>query len=145
MINGFPAGIDRWPEFRKTLVYALKKVYRRNATWAMNSTTEGLYRMLKDGEGRYLWDTGLDKDGVPTLLGKKVINPEGMPDIAANAFPVLFGDFASGYKIRDRSGVVIKRLVERYAEYDQTGFLLKKRVGGEVALPEAFRCLKITA
>jgi len=129
----------------KAMVYALKKVYRRNATWAMNSTTEGVYRTLKDGDGRYLWDTGLDKEGVPTLLGKKVINPEGMPDISAGNYPVLFGDFNSGYKIRDRSGIVIKRLVERYAEYDQTGFLLKKRVGGGVALPEAFRCLKISA
>lgn len=129
----------------KSMMFALKKVYRRNARWAMNSTTEGLYRQLKDGNGQYLWDPMVDKDGAPTLLGRPVINPEGMPDVAANAYPVLFGDFFSGYKIRDRSGITIKRLVERYAEYDQTAFILKKRVGGGVALAEAFRVLKIAA
>lgn len=129
----------------KTMLYALKKTYRRNATWAMNSTTEGVYRKLVDGEGRYLWDYQVAGAGAQTLLGRPVINPEGMPDIAANAFPVLLGDFRSGYKVRDRAGLTIKRLVERYAEYDQTGFLLKKRVGGQVALAEAFRVLKVAA
>jgi len=129
----------------KEMVYSLKKVYRRNATWAMNSTTEGEYRKLKDGNKQYLWDPMVDKDGAPTLLGRPVINPEGMPDVGAGTYPVIFGDFNSGYKIRDRSGLVIKRLVERYAEYDQTGFLLKKRVGGAVALAEAFQVLKVSA
>jgi HK97 family phage major capsid protein len=87
----------------------------------------------------------IDKGGKPTLLGRPVVNPEGMPDVAANAYPVLLGDFKAGYKIRDRSGVTITRLTERYAEYDQTGFMLKKRVGGGVALAEAFTCLKIDA
>jgi len=129
----------------KTMFFSLKKTYRRNATWAMNSTTEGVFRSLKDGEGRYLWDTGVIAGTAPTLMGRPMVNPEGMADIAAGAFPVLFGDFRSGYKIRDRSGLVIKRLVERYAEYDQTAFLLKKRVGGGVALAEAFVCLKVSA
>lgn len=129
----------------QTLLFSLKKAYRRNSTWAMNSTTEGVYRKLKDGEGKYLWDPAINKSGSPTLLGRPVVNPEGMPDIAASAFPVLLGDFRSGYKIRDRSGVTITRLTERYAEYDQTGFMLKKRVGAGVALAEAFVCLKISA
>lgn len=127
----------------KQALYALKKAYRRNATWAMNSTTEGEYRKLKDGEGRYLWDDKLDTAGNANLLGRSVVNPEGMPDVVAGSFPVLLGDFKSGYKVRDRSGLTITRLVERYAEYDQTGFVLKKRVGGGVALAEAFVPLKI--
>ena len=129
----------------KAMLYDLKKTYRRNSTWAMNSTTEGLYRALKDGNGNYYWDPNLYTGGKPTLLGRPVVNPEGMPDVAANAYPVLLGDFKAGYKIRDRSGVTITRLTERYAEYDQTGFMLKKRVGGGVALAEAFTCLKIDA
>jgi len=125
------------------MVYALNSKYRRNATFAMNSTTESLYRQLKDGEGKYLWQPSVQA-GVPVaLIGRPVINPEGMADVAANSYPVVIGDFRSGYKIRDRSGLVITRLVERYAEYDQTGLLLKKRVGGQVVLPEAFIPLKI--
>lgn len=139
--DGTHNGIDAL----KTMLYGLKKAYRRNATWAMNSTTEGAYRSLKDGEGRYLWDFQVAGDGAGTLLGRPVINPEAMADIAAGTYPVLLGDFRSGYKIRDRAGLTIKRLVERYAEYDQTAFILKKRVGGQVTLPEAFRCLKVSA
>lgn len=127
----------------KEMLYGLKKTYRRNATWAMNSATEGLFRQLKNGNGDYLWDPNLETDGIARLLGRPLVNPEGMADVGASAIPVMLGDFKAGYKIRDRSGLVIKRLVERYAEYDQTGFLLKKRVGGGVALPEAFACLKI--
>jgi len=127
----------------KAMFYALKKAYRRNSTWAMNSTTEGAYRQLVDGEGRYIWDPATEAAGAPTLLGRPLVNPEGMDDIAAGKYPVLLGDFMSGYKIRDRSGLTITRLVERYAEYDQTGFMLKKRVGGGVALAEAFVPLKI--
>jgi len=125
------------------MIYGLNSKYRRNATFAMNSTTESLYRQLKDGEGKYLWQPSVQA-GVPVaLIGRPVINPEGMADVAANSYPVVIGDFRSGYKIRDRSGLVITRLVERYAEYDQTGLLLKKRVGGQVVLPEAFIPLKI--
>jgi len=134
-------GIDALQE----MLYALNKKYRRNATWGMNSTTEGLYRKLVDSTGRYLWDATIVTAGANTLLGRPVVNPEGMPDVGAGAYPVILGDFRSGYKVRDRSGLVIKRLVERYAEYDQTGFILKKRVGANVALAEAFMVLKVSA
>jgi HK97 family phage major capsid protein len=125
--------------------YKIKKTYRKNGTWAFNSTTEGVIRTLKDGEGRYLWQPPVSADVPATLLGKPVINPEGMADIGANAYPIVFGDFKAGYKIRDRAGISVQRLVERYAEYDQTGFLVKKRVGGMCTLPEAFSCVKIAA
>lgn len=125
--------------------YMPKKIYRANGIWAMNSTTESIVRLLKDGEGRYLWQPSVQAGKPATLLGKTVINPEGLPDIAAGAFPIVFGDFKAGYKIRDRQGISVQRLVERYAEYDQTGFLIKKRLGGQVTLPEAFACVKIAA
>ena len=63
-------------------------------------------------------------------------------DVAADSFSIAFGDFRKGYKIRDRAGVTVQRLVEKYADYDQTGFIVKKRVGGQVVLPEAFVLLK---
>jgi HK97 family phage major capsid protein len=125
--------------------YKPKKTYRTNGTWAMNSTTESVVRKLKDGEGQYLWQPAVEAGKPATLLGKAVINPEGLADIAANAFPIIFGDFNAGFKIRDRAGLTVQRLVERYAEYDQTGFMIKKRVGGQVTLAEAFACVKIAA
>lgn len=128
-----------------TMLHSLKKTYRRNATWAMNSTTEGEVRKLKDSNGQYLWQPPVQAGGAPLLLGRPLINPEGAPDVAANSFPIALGDFRRGFKVRDRQGVTVQRLVERYAEYDQTGFIVKKRVGGQVVLPEAFAVLKVSA
>lgn len=126
-----------------TMLQSLKKTYRRNSTWAMNSTVEGDVRKLKDLNGQYLWQPPVQAGAPATLLGRPLINPEGLPDVAANSFPIVLGDFRKGYKVRDRSGVSVQRLVERYAEYDQTGFIVKKRVGGQVVIPEAFTTLKV--
>jgi len=123
--------------------YGVKKVYRRNGTWAMNSNTEEVVRKLKDGNGNYYWSPSVAAGTPATILGRPVVNPEGLPDIGANAYPIVFGDFMSGYKIRDRAGLSVKRLDERYAEYDQTAFVIKKRVGGKVTLAEAFCPIKI--
>jgi len=125
--------------------FKIKKTYRRNGVWAMNSTTEGAVRKLKDGNGQYLWQPAVDADSPNTLHGKVVKNAEGLPDIAAGAFPILFGDWFAGYKIRDRRGILVQRLVEKYAEYGQTAILVSKRLAGGVVLPEAFSCVKIAA
>lgn len=125
--------------------YKPKKTYRRNAVWMMNSTTEGVVRKLKDSDGQYLWQPMVQEGRPATLIGKPIANPEGMPDIAAGAFPIAFGDLRTGYAIRDRAGMSVQRLVEKYAEYDQTGILIKKRVGGQVIKAEAFACVKIAA
>lgn len=126
-------------------LYKPKKTYRKNGTWAFNSTTEATIRKLKDGEGRYLWQPPVQEGRPALLLGKPIVNPEGMPDIAAGTYPVAFGDFMAGYKIRDRKGLTVQRLIERYAEYEQTGFKIVARTGGMVTLAEAFGCLKIAA
>ena len=125
------------------VMYKPKKTYSRNGKWAFNSTTEAEIRKLKDGEGRYLWQPSVQADKPPMLLGKTIVNPEGMPDIAAGTYPIVFGDFMAGYKIRDRKGMTVQRLIERYAEYDQVGFKVVKRVGADVTLPEAFAPMKI--
>ncbi|SDY22975.1 phage major capsid protein [Thermoactinomyces sp. DSM 45892] len=123
--------------------YKLKKIYRRSGTWAFNSSTESVIRQIKNGNGDYVWQPPVQAGAPATLLGNSIINPEGTPDIAANSYPILFGDFRRGYRIRDRKGMTIQRLVERYAEYRQTGFLITKRVGGQVVLPESFVPIKI--
>ncbi|MDP2651653.1 MAG: phage major capsid protein [bacterium] len=128
-----------------TCMHTPKKTYRRNGTWAFNSTTEAVIRSLKDGEGRYIWQPNTQVGTPPSLLGRPIVNPEGMADIGANTYPIVFGDFNAGYKIRDRKGITMQRLVERYAEYDQVGFKVTKRTGGDAVLVEAFCPIKIAA
>ena len=127
-------------------LYKLKSTYRRNATFAFNSTIEGTIRTFKDDNGQYLWQPPVQAGDPATLLGKPVINPEGLPDGDTDGLlPIVVGDFRRGYRIRDRSGVTVQRLTERYAEYDQTGFIVKRRTGGKVVLPEAFQVVKVGA
>jgi len=82
-------------------VAALKAGYRRNAVWMMNSTTQATVRKWKDANGNYLYVPGLRAGEQDSLLGYPVRVNEDMPDIGANAFPILFGDFSRGYRIID--------------------------------------------
>ena len=76
------------------LVYALAAPYRAGASFVMNSRTAGAVRKLKDADGRHLWSDGFAAGEPARLLGYPVLIAEDMPDIAADAFPVAFGDFS---------------------------------------------------
>ena len=108
----------------------------------MNSTTEGEVRKIKNNDGDYIWQPPVTAGNPAALLGRPIINPEGMPDSNNGTLPIAVGDFRSGYKLRDRSGVTVRRLVEKYAEYNQVGFILRRRLGGQPVQPEAFRVLE---
>lgn len=125
-------------------LYSLNKSYRARASWGFNSTTEAVIRKIKDTTGQYLWQPPVQAGAPASLLGKPITNPEGMADIAANAYPIVVGDF-SEYRIVDRAGMRVTRLTERYAEYSQTGFMVVKRVGGKPVKSEAFTPVKIAA
>lgn len=120
----------------------LKQKYRRRATFVFNSNTERVLRTSKDSNGMYLWNLRGSLGEIDTILNKPYAVAEGMPDIAANSFPVVVGDL-SRYWVRDRSGVVVQRLIERYSEFGQVGFRLKVRTGGAPMLAEAFVPVKI--
>ena len=124
------------------LFYSLKGVYRRNAVWVLNDTTVKAIRKLKDDNGQYIWQPALKDGDHDTLLGRPILTTGAMPEIAADAKPVIFGDL-SYYWIGDRQGVTFKRLNERYADMGQVGFLASKRVDGKLVLPEAIKVLKM--
>jgi len=127
-------------------LYKLKATYRRNATFAFNSSIESTFRQLKDANENYIWQPPVQAGAPASLLGRPIANPEGLPDGDTDGLlPVIVGDFKRGYRIRDRKGVTVQRLTERYAEFDQTGFIVKRRTGGQVVLPEAFQVIKVGA
>lgn len=127
------------------LVAAVRKPYKANANFLMNSNTAVRLRTIVDGNGRYLWaPTGNLIEGVEhPLLGYRVEIDEGMPDIGADANPIAFGDFRQGYVIVDRQGVRITR-----DEVTQKGRILfdtYKRVGGGAGDFNALKFLKVSA
>ncbi|WP_430251709.1 phage major capsid protein [Neorhizobium sp. DAR64860/K0K1] len=124
------------------LQYSLPAAYRNVATWAMNGTTLGKVRTLKDGQGNYAWQPALQADSPSTLLGRPVIELPDMPDLAANGFPIVFGDF-SGYRIVDRVGLSIMVNPYLLATNSITRIHASRRVGGGVLQPAKFRKLKM--
>jgi len=125
------------------LVYSLKAGYRQNANWVMNRKTQADVRKLKDADGNYLWQPAATADGQASLIGFPVTEAEDMPDIAADAHAIAFGDFRRGYLIVDRLGVRILR--DPYSAKPYVLFYTTKRVGGGVQNFEAIKLLKFAA
>jgi len=125
------------------LKYGLAAPYRQNATWVMNSQTAAVIAKMKDGQGNYIWREALIADEPARLLGRPVEIDENMPNIAAGALPIAFGDFARGYVVNDRTGVRILR--DPYTNKPFVMFYSTKRVGGGLLDPKAIRLLKIAA
>jgi HK97 family phage major capsid protein len=99
-------------------------------------------RKLKDANGQYLWQPALHEGEHETLMGKAILTSPYVPEIAAGAKVVMFGDL-SFYWIGDRQGITFKRLNERYADMGQVGFLASHRVDGKLVLPEAVKVLQM--
>jgi HK97 family phage major capsid protein len=122
----------------------LKEGYHANATWAFHRTTLGEARRLKDGQGQYLWQPGLAA-GVPnTILDRPYILATDMPVVATGNESVALGDFRIGYKIIDRIGITVQRVMDS-TTMDEGGFRLyaRKRTGGQVVVAEAIKLLTI--
>lgn len=129
------------PDGLVDLKYGLATPYRQNATWLMNSTTAARVSKMKDGDGNYIWREGLMADQPAMLLGRPVEIDENMPNVAADAYAIAFGDFQRGYLINDRIGVRILR--DPYTAKPYVLFYATKRVGGGVLDPRAIRVQKI--
>jgi HK97 family phage major capsid protein len=89
-------------------------------------------RLLKDAQGRYLWSAGVNAGDPDRLWNYPITNNQQMAStIASTNKTVVFGAL-SKYKIRDVSTIRLRRLVERYADYDQEGFVAFMRCDGNL-------------
>ncbi len=123
------------------LIYSLGADYRANATFVMNSKTAGAVRKMKDADGRFMWSDGLVAGQPAYLMGYPVLVCEDMPDIAANAYAIAFGDFKAGYTIAERPDLRILR--DPFSAKPNVLFYANKRVGGDVTDYAAIKLLKI--
>lgn len=122
------------------LIYALKRGYRQNAVFVMNRKTQSVVRKLKSTTGEYIWQPPLSVGQNATLMGFPLVEAEDMPDIAADATPIAFGDFRRGYLVVDRVGVRVLR--DPYSAKPYVLFYTTKRVGGGVQDFDAIKLLK---
>ena len=126
------------------LRHGVNRQYRTGAVWLMNDTTAGVIAAMVDGQNRPLWQPSM-QDGEPDmLLGYPVLTDEAMPDVGANAYPILFGN-RRGYKIADRVGMSLVRDNITLAEQDLTKFIFRRRLGGQLGEEWAFAVQKVSA
>jgi HK97 family phage major capsid protein len=134
-----PASVDVFLD----MVYALRARYRSNARWLTNKLVLSSLRKYKDTTNQYLWQPSTQAGQPATFLGYPVTEAEDMPVVAANAFPIVFGDFREGYLIADRVGMRITR--DEITTPGFVKFYVRKRVGGKLRNTQALKALRISA
>ncbi len=143
LVSGNASGFDTAPELKLIdLVHSLRAAHRQGAVFVMNSKTLSAVRKLKAADGSFLWQPALTEAQPDRLLGYPVIEAEDMPDVAAAAFPIAFGNFRNGYLIAERRSTTILR--DPYTNKPFVNFYATKRVGGQVLDSDAIKLLKIS-
>lgn len=125
------------------LIYAVPSTYTMGSRFVMNRTTMGVVRKLRDSDGRQLWQPSSALGEPSTLLNYAATEMPDMPQLAANATGIAFGNFQRGYLIVDRMGVRILR--DPYTAKPKILFYTTKRVGGAVVDPTGLKVLKQAA
>lgn len=123
----------------------LKTAYARAAMWGMNRNTLGQVRKLKDSTNQYLWAPGIATGAPNTILGASYAEMADLPNVAANAFPIVFADWKKLYVIVDRVNVALQADYTTGADNGLVVFRARRRVGGGVRQAEAGRKMKIAA
>jgi HK97 family phage major capsid protein len=129
------------------LQHSVDPAYRADPSvrWMFNDSTLKALRKLKDLEGNYIWQPANVQTGAPaTLLGYGYAINQDVASIGASAKSVVFGAM-NRYVVRMVREFAIRRLVERYADYDQTGFIGFTRLDGELLDTAAVKTLQHAA
>ena len=121
------------------LVYALKRPYRKKASFIMNDKTLASLRKLKDNNGAYIWQPSYQAGEPDRVLGYAVHTSAYAPEDA-----IAFGDYKY-YNIGDRGTRSFAELRELFAGNGMIGYVAKERVDGKLILPEAVQILKLKA
>lgn len=141
--SGQAAALPTNPDVFLDLVYSLRARYRRNAQWVASKLLLAAMRKYKDSTGQYLWAPSLTAGEPATFLGYGITEAEDMPAVAANSFPLAFGDFKEGYLIADRVGMRITR--DEITTPGFVKFYVRRRVGGKLRNTQAIKLLKVAA
>lgn len=129
--------------------YALPSEYAARGSWLMNRQTMAKIRKAADLAANKgpIWSDSLQAGTPPRLLGAPVyeapgLDAHGAVTSGAAGASVLFGDFASAFRIVDRVGLDILRDDYTGAANGIVRFHARARVGSGVVLPEALVAVK---
>lgn len=120
------------------LEYSLPAKYSNSAVYLANRTTTKNLRLLKDTQGRYLWQPSPSAGQPATLNGKPIYEVNWIPDRT-----VYYGDFRRGYWLGDRRRMTVKTTNDSETAFtkDQTGIRVVMRIAGNVVFGPAIKVL----
>lgn len=106
------------------LKHKVDPAYRNGLSvrFAFNDQTFLILKELKDTQGRPLWKPDLAGVAPATIDGDQFVIDQAIDDVGASATSLFYGDF-DRYILRRVRYMALKRLLERYADFDQTAFL----------------------
>ena len=117
-----------------------------NLAWMFNrKTLHGNIRTLKDTYGQYLFVPSLGSTDMPnTVAGLPYFLANDMPDVGAGTYPIILGDYRKCYYIADNQSIEFIEDPYTQAINGKRRFIVYKRTGGQVVLPEGLRKLKVS-
>lgn len=122
--------------------HSVNPAYRASPQFRMmfNDSTLLALRKLVDGQGNYLIDGLKDTGSVINLGGISVpyVINQAVATMATGARFAVAGDFGK-YITRIVKDFTVLRLVERYADFLQVGFVAFNRIDGEIADTSAIK------
>lgn len=135
------------------MTFGIASQYLTNAVWIARRSTYQAIAQLRDESGgsdtgQYLWrdQYGNNVSGPQRqLLGYPVYQQESLPAVAANTYPILFGDL-SGYTILDRIGMTVERYDDATtAKANTVEYVMRRRFGGQLLEPYRLCVQKVAA
>ena len=118
--------------------YSVKSAYQRNGSWLFHRDGIKQIAKLKDGNNQYIWRASVVEGRPDTIQSRPVFSSEYVPNTFTTGLYVgMYGDFKN-YWIADAMDLQIQRLIELYAETNQTGFIGRASADGMPVLEEAF-------
>jgi len=115
------------------LKHSVDPAYRNSARWMFHDQTlKSLKKLTDPTTKKPLWLPGFDVREPDTIDGDPYTINQQMPQMAAGAKSILYGDFRK-YLIRDVMQILLFRMTDsKYTEKGQVGFLAWMRSGGDL-------------
>lgn len=112
------------PDELLDLIHSVDPAYRSDPSFAlmMSDVVYAFIRKVKDSQNRYLFTDPVD-GGPPRFFGVPIIINTAMSSAFTTGQKLVLAGAFSKFKIRDVNVVRLNKLVERYAELDQVGFI----------------------
>ena len=126
------------------LKHSVDPAYRNmgGCRWVFNDGVLLQFKEMLDGYGRPLWKPSM-ADGTPALIdGDPYVIDQGCPDPKAGTVPMAYGDL-SEFVIRDVLGFTLHRMIEKYIDYGQIGFLAFMRTDSDLMDSAAVKTLQM--